>query len=63
MTIRRMDNVLIVADDLEAAKAFFIELGLKSSMRRPCEEMTAIAEQLIHHLLSEFGLSPFFADT
>ena len=28
MTIRRMDNVLIVVDDLEAAKAFFIELGL-----------------------------------
>ena len=24
-----MDNVLIVVDDLEAAKAFFIELGLK----------------------------------
>src|ERR1700742_5070496 len=29
MTIKRMDNVLIVVDDLEAAKAFFIELGLK----------------------------------
>ena len=29
MTIQRMDNVLIVVDDLEAAKAFFIELGLK----------------------------------
>jgi catechol 2,3-dioxygenase-like lactoylglutathione lyase family enzyme len=28
MTIKRMDNVLIVVDDLEAAKAFFIELGL-----------------------------------
>lgn len=25
----RMDNVLIVVDDLEAVKAFFIELGLK----------------------------------
>jgi catechol 2,3-dioxygenase-like lactoylglutathione lyase family enzyme len=24
-----MDNVLIVVDDLEAAKTFFIELGLK----------------------------------
>jgi catechol 2,3-dioxygenase-like lactoylglutathione lyase family enzyme len=24
-----MDNVLIVVDDLEAAKAFFIELGLR----------------------------------
>src|SRR5262249_16236012 len=28
MTLKRMDNVLIVVDDLEAAKAFFIELGL-----------------------------------
>jgi|GEM_PF-74404 len=27
--LQRMDNVLIVVDDLEAAKAFFIELGLK----------------------------------
>jgi catechol 2,3-dioxygenase-like lactoylglutathione lyase family enzyme len=29
VTIRRMDNVLIVVDDLEAAKAFFVELGLE----------------------------------
>jgi catechol 2,3-dioxygenase-like lactoylglutathione lyase family enzyme len=29
MAMKRMDNVLIVVDDLEAAKAFFIELGLK----------------------------------
>ena len=29
MAITRMDNVLIVVDDLEAVKAFFIELGLK----------------------------------
>lgn len=28
MAIKRMDNVLIVVDDLEAVKAFFIELGL-----------------------------------
>jgi catechol 2,3-dioxygenase-like lactoylglutathione lyase family enzyme len=28
MTIKRMDNVLLVVDDLEAVKAFFIELGL-----------------------------------
>ncbi|HZM20293.1 MAG TPA: VOC family protein [Anaerolineales bacterium] len=25
----RMDNVLIVVDDLEAAKAFFVELGME----------------------------------
>jgi catechol 2,3-dioxygenase-like lactoylglutathione lyase family enzyme len=29
MTIQRMDNVLIVVDDLEAAKAFFAELGME----------------------------------
>ena len=29
MTLRRMDNVLIVVDDLEAAKAFFVELGMQ----------------------------------
>jgi catechol 2,3-dioxygenase-like lactoylglutathione lyase family enzyme len=28
MTVKRMDNVLIVVDDLEAVKAFFLELGL-----------------------------------
>jgi catechol 2,3-dioxygenase-like lactoylglutathione lyase family enzyme len=28
MTLKRMDNVLIVVDDLAAVKAFFIELGL-----------------------------------
>src|SRR3954452_4313000 len=29
MTLQRMDNVLIVVDDLEAAKAFFLELGME----------------------------------
>jgi catechol 2,3-dioxygenase-like lactoylglutathione lyase family enzyme len=29
MALKRMDNVLIVVDDLEAAKAFFIELGME----------------------------------
>jgi catechol 2,3-dioxygenase-like lactoylglutathione lyase family enzyme len=29
MTIKRMDNVLIVVDDLQAAKAFFVELGME----------------------------------
>ena len=29
MTIKRLDSVLIVVDDLEAAKAFFLELGLE----------------------------------
>jgi catechol 2,3-dioxygenase-like lactoylglutathione lyase family enzyme len=29
MTLQRMDNVLIVVDDLEAAKAFFAALGME----------------------------------
>ena len=29
MPLKRMDNVLIVVDDLQAVKAFFIELGLR----------------------------------
>ena len=29
MTIQRMDNVLIVVEDIDAAKAFFAELGME----------------------------------
>lgn len=29
MTLKRMDNVLIVVDDLEAVRAFFAELGME----------------------------------
>jgi catechol 2,3-dioxygenase-like lactoylglutathione lyase family enzyme len=29
MTVQRLDNVLIVVDDLDAAKAFFAELGME----------------------------------
>ena len=29
MAIQRMDNVLIVVEDLDAAKAFFVELGME----------------------------------
>ena len=29
MTIKRIDNVLIVVEDLEAAKAFFVDVGLE----------------------------------
>jgi catechol 2,3-dioxygenase-like lactoylglutathione lyase family enzyme len=29
MTLKRMDNVLIVVEDLEAAKAFFAALGME----------------------------------
>jgi catechol 2,3-dioxygenase-like lactoylglutathione lyase family enzyme len=29
MTLKRMDNILIVIENLEAAKAFFVELGME----------------------------------
>ena len=38
MTIQRMDNVLIVVDDLEAAKAFFAELGMELEGQTQVEE-------------------------
>jgi len=37
MAIKRMDNVLIVVEDLEAAKAFFLELGMKLEGEMPIE--------------------------
>ena len=37
MTIRRMDNVLIVVDDLEAATAFFVELGMELEGKKQVE--------------------------
>src|SRR5215831_7072272 len=37
MTLRRMDNVLIVVEDLEAAKAFFVELGMELEGEMPVE--------------------------
>jgi catechol 2,3-dioxygenase-like lactoylglutathione lyase family enzyme len=37
MTIRRMDNVGIVVDDLDAAVAFFTELGMELEGRMPIE--------------------------
>jgi catechol 2,3-dioxygenase-like lactoylglutathione lyase family enzyme len=35
MTLRRMDNVLIVVDDLEAVKAFFLALGMELEGQAP----------------------------
>src|SRR6186997_1976906 len=37
MTIKRMDHVSIVVDDLEAAKAFFAELGMELEGEAPVE--------------------------
>lgn len=37
MTIQRMDNVSVVVDDLEAAIAFFVELGMELEGGAPVE--------------------------
>jgi catechol 2,3-dioxygenase-like lactoylglutathione lyase family enzyme len=37
MTVKRMDNVGIVVDDLDAAVEFFMELGLELEGRAPVE--------------------------
>lgn len=37
MTIQRMDNVLIVVEDLEAVIAFFVELGMELEGKGPLE--------------------------
>ena len=37
MALLRMDNVLIVVDDLEAATAFFVEIGMELEGEAPVE--------------------------
>ncbi|MBB4686865.1 VOC family protein [Amycolatopsis jiangsuensis] len=37
MAIQRMDNVLIVVEDLDAVIAFFVELGMELENRNPVE--------------------------
>lgn len=37
MAIKRMDNVLIVVDDLDAVIAFFVELGMELEGRGPLD--------------------------
>ncbi|MEU9661754.1 VOC family protein [Streptomyces chartreusis] len=37
MTIQRMDNVLIVVDDLDAVIAFFVEVGMELEGKGPLE--------------------------
>ncbi|AQZ63385.1 Glyoxalase family protein [[Actinomadura] parvosata subsp. kistnae] len=41
MTIQRMDNVLIVVDDLDAVIAFFVELGMELEGKAAIEEAWA----------------------
>ena len=50
MTVLRMDNVLIVVDDLEAANAFFAELGLE------LEGETTVEGQSVDRLIGLDGV-------
>ena len=50
MTIQRMDNVLIVVDDLEAVVAFFVELGME------LEGKAAVGGQWVDDLLGLNGV-------
>ena len=50
MTLLRMDNVLIVVDDLKAAIAFFAELGLE------LEGETTVEGQLVDRLVGLEGV-------
>lgn len=45
MALQRMDNILIVVDDLEAAKAFFIDLGMELEGQMPLEG--ALVDRLV----------------
>ncbi len=50
MTVKRMDNVLIVVDDLEAAIAFFTELGLE------LEGETTVEGELVDRMVGLDGV-------
>lgn len=49
MTVLRMDNVLLVVDHLEGAKAFFAELGLE------LEGETRLPDDFVVTLLRHVG--------
>ena len=55
MAIQRMDNVAIVVDDLDAAAAFFTELGMElegtGQIEGPCADRTTG----LHGVRTEIG--------
>jgi catechol 2,3-dioxygenase-like lactoylglutathione lyase family enzyme len=50
MTIQRMDNILIVVDDLETVKGFFIDLGME------LEGETIVEGSAVDHLIGLQGV-------
>ena len=66
MTLQRMDNVLIVVDDLEAAKAFFVELGVELDVlsgKRDVGWQTTIHWRRTHRSSRPLGRSPHGGST
>jgi hypothetical protein len=56
MTIQRMDNVGIVVDDLDAAVAFFTELGVELEGRMPIEGSWAGSVVGLDEMRSEIAM-------
>ena len=56
MTVKRMDNVGIVVEDLEAAVAFFTELGLQLEGRAPIEGDWADGVTGLRHMRVEIAM-------
>ena len=54
-----MDNVLIVVDDLEAAKAFFAELGMELEGKTTVEGEWADRVVGLKGVCSDIALHPF----
>ena len=56
MTIQRMDNVGIVVNDLDAAVAFFTELGMELGCRMPIEGSWALDVVGLDDMRSEIAM-------
>ena len=56
MTVKRMDNVGIVVENLDAAIAFFIELGLELEGRAPIEGDWADGVTGLRHMRVEIAM-------
>lgn len=56
MTVKRMDNVGIVVEDLDAAVAFFTELGLELEGRAPIEGDWADGVTGLRHMRVEIAM-------
>jgi catechol 2,3-dioxygenase-like lactoylglutathione lyase family enzyme len=56
MTIKRLDNVGIVVEDIDAAIEFFTELGLNLEARGPIEGDWADSVTGLHHMRVEIAM-------